>query len=59
MIYKYIFPSIAYLKCTPSNRQMYTQGYMYMGYMGTPVLVYALSISATIAYYYNILCKQF
>jgi len=38
---------------------MYTQGYMYMGYMGTPVLVYALSISATIAYYYNILCKQF
>jgi len=22
-IYKYIFPSVAYLKCTPSDKQMY------------------------------------
>ena len=31
------FPSIANLKCTPSNRQMYPKGYMYPR-MGNPVL---------------------
>ena len=30
-------PSIAYLKCTPSDRQMYTQGYMYPR-LGTPAV---------------------
>ena len=31
-------PSIANLKCTPSDRQMYPQGYMYPR-LGTPVLL--------------------
>jgi len=37
IIYKHIFPSIANLKCTPSDRQMYRQGYMYPS-LGTPEL---------------------
>ena len=37
IIYKHIFPSIVNLKCTPSDRQMYHQGYMYPS-LGTPGL---------------------
>ena len=36
---KYIFFSIANLKCTPSDRQMYPWGYMYPR-LGTPDLEY-------------------
>jgi len=30
-------PSVAYLKCTPSDKQMYPQGYMYPR-LGSPVV---------------------
>jgi len=40
-MYKRIFPSIASLKCTHSDRQMYHLGYMYPS-LGTPALADAL-----------------
>jgi len=40
IICEYILSSIANLKCTPSDRQMYPWGYMYPR-LGTPDLKYA------------------
>jgi len=36
-VHTYFFPSVANLKCTPSDRQMYPYGYMYPS-LGTHVL---------------------
>ena len=53
-MYKRIFPSIASLKCTHSDRQMYHLGYMYPS-LGTPALADALVWDVALVRPYNLL----